>query len=537
MTAYTTQYICGGNGDAYDVQSLSLSNGSDFWYESWPMNTSDAGVRVNGYTALQNSSVWKALNVLAGDFGQLPVKLYQKTPTGRKEVVGTPEIECLRTQPNAWTLPSIYKETSMWLAALHGNSVHWIYKPNPSTIELVPLRPDRIGIEVDDELRGSFWYVYRLESGAVLAFDPSEVLHIQGLTTTGMWGMSLLDVAKNGIGGSIALDKFVNANFKNGSRPAGVIKHPSKPSDQARANLRREWNEIHQGVDNAGKVALLAEGMEYQQMAFSLEQSQVEQLRRLDRELIAAWFNLPLYKLNSLEHSSTRSNLEQQQQEYVQGSLMRWIVRHVEEWGRKLLRPEMQQAGYYYRVVTEALLRGDTQARYSAYGIAIQNRIMNPNEAREREDMEPYDGGDEFGNPAIDPIDKKAANDVDNEGGRPAGVARATALIEEKILSIIRSEMNAAKRAAGQKSFVAWADKYYGVDGGFFHLVASELQPLAEFIADVVPDVDFNYQLWASVHASESQRRLLAVFKASTSDQLQEHVKAECDTWQSRGKR
>ena len=156
----TSQFICDGSGDAYDVQALSLSNGSDFWYEQWPMNKSDSGVRVNGFTALQNSSVWKALNVLAGDFGQLPVKLYQKTPAGRKEVTGTKEIECLRTQPNAWTVPSVWKETSMWVAALWGNSISLIDRPNPKTIQLIPLKPDNITIQVDDAVRGDFWYVY-----------------------------------------------------------------------------------------------------------------------------------------------------------------------------------------------------------------------------------------------------------------------------------------------------------------------------------------------------------------------------------------
>lgn len=532
---YTTQYICDNTGDAYDVQALSLSNGSDMWYEPWQTNQSDSGVSVNGFTALQNSSVWKALNVLAGDFGQLPVKLFRKTPAGRKEVTGTPEIECLRTRPNPWTVPSVFKETSMWVAALHGNSVTWINRPNTNTIQLVPLRPDRVAIEIDDERQGEFWYVYSLENGTKVPINQEDVLHIQGLTTNGMWGLSLLDVGKNAIGGSLALEKFVNAHFKNGSRPGGVIKHPGKPSQTARDNLRREWNDIHQGVTNAGKVALLAEGMEYQQMAFTLEQSQVEQLRRLDREFVAAWFNLPLYKLNSLEHSATRANLEQQQQEYVQGSLMRWIVRHTEEWARKLLLPELQRAGYYYRVVTEALLRGDTQARYSAYGIAIQNRIMNPNEAREREDMEPYDGGDEFGNPAIDPVDKKAANDVDNKGGRPPE-SMAVGLLDAAIAHVIKTECNAVCRGVAAKDFSVWCDTYYGLDGGWFKLVAKELKPLADFVAATVGG-DFNCVLWASVHAAESQRLLAAVGEHKTKERLADAVKMECDQWVSRAKR
>lgn len=534
MNEFTSQYICGGNGDAYDVQSMTLANGADFWYDLYPNSKSDAGIRVDGMSALGNSSVWKALNVLASDFGQLPVKLFRRQGSRTVEVENVPEINCLRVAPNDWLVPSVYKETSMWVAALWGNSITWIYRPNPKSIQLIPLAPDRISVVVDSELNGQIYYQYRAENGAKIDIDKEDVLHIQGLSTNGIIGLSLLDVAKNAIGGGLALEKHQNASFANGARPSGVIEHPGKPDPKSRDMLRESWDKVHKGSDNAGKVAILWDGMKYAPITMTMESAQMEALRRLDRELVASLFNLPLYKLNSLEHSSTRSNLEQQQQEYVQGSLMRWIVRHTEEWGRKILSPEQRAQGYFYRVVVEALLRGDTQARYAAYGVAIQNRIMNPNEVREREDMEPYQGGDEYGNPAIDPMDKKAANDANNQGGRPPGSTKALALLDEKRLHIIKTETNAVLRGAASKDFRAWCDTYYGLNGGFFKLVAKELQPLAEFIAETVNDIDFDCVLWASVHAAESQRRLAGIIAAAPKERLADAIKAECDQWPAR---
>lgn len=532
--SYTNQYICGSNGDAYDVQAVSLSNGSEFWYESFGTQN-DAGVRVTGYTALGNCHVWKALNVLASDFGQLPVKLFRKQRGRSVEVENVPQIDCLRMQPNEWMVPSVYKETSMWIAALWGNSVTWINRPNPRTIQLVPLRPDRVSVQIDDELTGNFFYIYTLENGSRVAFDRQDVLHIPGLSCNGLWGMSLLDVARNVIGGGLALEKHVNRSFANGARPSGVLKHPGKMSAEGRANLRDEWNRLHQGSDNAGRVAVLWEGMDYGTIAMTMETAQVEALRRLDREFVSELFNLPLFKLNSLENSSTRANLEQQNQEYVQGSLMRWIVRHTEEWSRKLLTPEQRQQGYYYRVITEALLRGDTQARYSAYGVAIQNRIMNANEAREREDMEPYEGGDEYGNPHIDP---KAANDANNGGGRPPGATeKATVLLEAAIAHVVKTEINAVCRGAASKDFRAWCDTYYGVDGGWYKLVAKELKPLADFIAIVASEVTFDVVMWAAVHGAESQRLLSDLQKRTAKERLADTVKTECDQWPLRAKR
>lgn len=525
---YTNQFICGNNGDAYDVVALSLSNGSDFWYEPFAGWQNDSGVRVTGYTALGNCHVWKALNVLASDFGQLPVKLYRKQGGKSIEVEGTPEINCLRVEPNAWTVPSVYKETSMWVAALWGNSLTWIYRPNPRSMQLISLRPDRVTVQIDDEIRGDFYYVYTLENGTKIPLDREEVLHIPGLSANGIWGLSLLDVAKNVIGGGLALEKHVNTSFANGARPGGVLKHPGKISLEAQSNLRNQWNAIHQGAANAHKVAILQEGMDFQAIATSMESAQVEALRRLDREFVAELFNLPLFKLNSLEHSATRSNLEQQNQEYVQGSLMRWIVRHTEEWGRKLLSPEQRKQGYYYRVITEALLRGDTQTRYAAYGVAIQNRIMNPNEAREKEDMEPYDGGDEYGNPNIDP---KAANDANNGGGRPP----ANLLIQERLSQIVKTEVNDVTRAPdASRNFVKWVDDYYRADGGFGRLCLKVLAPFVESLHSLSQDVTFDWSAWSISHAAESKRLLLKLCDQSTQATLRDAISEECNTWNAR---
>ena len=538
------QFVCGNNGDAFEITNQAVavrsqaspmaaagfSSGADFWYEPFGMRN-DTGVRVNGYTALGNCHVWKALNVLAGDIGQLPVKLFRKTGGKSVEVENVPEINCLRVEPNPWTLPSVWKETSMWVAALFGNSLSWVYRPNPRTIRLIPLRADRIKINNDSELTGDFWYTYTLEDGTTLDFDREEVIHIQGLSSNGIWGLSLLDVARNVIGQTLAIDKHVNVSFKNGNRPSGVVQHPGKPSTEARQNFRGEWNEIHQGVDNAHKVALLAEGMTYQPLATTMEASQVEELRRLDRQFIASLFGLPLFKLNSLEDSATRSNLEQQNQEYLQGSLMRWLNRYAEEFGRKLLTSQQRLEGYYFRWITEALLRGDTPSRFSAYGVAIQNRIMNPNEVREKEDMPPYEGGDEYGNPNIDP---KAQNDASNAGGRPPGSESADSAIARKLVDVVRTECNSVLRGAESENFLKWVDAYYGADGGWWQLVEKSLKPLAVLICEILDGYEFDADGWAARHAAESKRLLLKMCDQTVQDRLAESVKAECETWATR---
>ncbi len=50
----------------------------------------------------------------------------------------------------------------------------------------------------------------------------------------------------------------------------------------------------------------------------------------------------------------------------------------------------------YFKLNMDGLLRGDMQSRYTAYQIGIQNGIVNPNEVRRKEDLDAYEGGNDY---------------------------------------------------------------------------------------------------------------------------------------------
>ena len=60
------------------------------------------------------------------------------------------------------------------------------------------------------------------------------------------------------------------------------------------------------------------------------------------------------------------------------------------------LLTEDQKKNYFAKFSTGGLLRGDTAARTAYYSGMVNIEAMNPNEVRELEDMNPYEGGDEY---------------------------------------------------------------------------------------------------------------------------------------------
>jgi len=62
---------------------------------------------------------------------------------------------------------------------------------------------------------------------------------------------------------------------------------------------------------------------------------------------------------------------------------------------RDLLTPE-ERKKYYAKFNIDGLLRGDFKTRMEGFQIGVNAEILSPNEAREKIDMNPYEGGDEF---------------------------------------------------------------------------------------------------------------------------------------------
>ena len=373
----------------------------DWFFTDMMTLPTQTGESINVLKSLSHGPLWQGINILAGDLGQLPLQLMRRefrddhlyTYRDRE----SPEAVVFSKTPNQISTPSNWKELALSQAILWGNHLSLIER-RPGIIELQPLPPDRVKAEIVMP-QYELVYTVRGPDEKELTLRPDQVFHIQGLTSNGYWGYSLVSIARNVLGHGLALQKHGNAVFANGARPSGVLEHPQRLSPEASTNLRSEWNSIHQGTDNMARIAVLQEGMKFSPMSVSNEDAQWLEARRFDREMVASLLNLPAYKLNSLENSSVRANLEEQAREYFNTSLSRWLNRFVEEAQRKVLNERQKRSNYFYKWQTAAFLKGDVDSRYKAYSMALTNRIMSANEVRALEELNPYEGGDVYENP------------------------------------------------------------------------------------------------------------------------------------------
>ncbi|MDQ9765470.1 phage portal protein, partial [Acinetobacter baumannii] len=73
--------------------------------------------------------------------------------------------------------------------------------------------------------------------------------------------------------------------FANGATPGGVLEHPGVLKDPAK--VRDSWHKVYGGSRNAGKVAVLEEGMKYQQIGIPPEEAQFLETRKFQINEIA----------------------------------------------------------------------------------------------------------------------------------------------------------------------------------------------------------------------------------------------------------
>ena len=367
---------------------------NSYHFSGWPFvfGKSAAGAKVNEFTAMQTTAVYACVRILAESIAGLPLHVYEYRGNGKERVPGHPLYFLLHDSPNPEMTSFIFRETAMIHLLLWGNSFSQIIRDGMRrVVGLYPLLPNRMS--VDRHEHGELVYTYtpmsdsnpNLKSGQSIKLRREDVLHIPGLGFDGLVGYSPIAMARNAVGMTLACEEYGSSFFANGARPGGVLKHPGVLKDPSK--LRESWQAVYGGTANTGKVVVLEEGVDYQQISIPPEEAQFLETRKFQIDEIARLYRVPPHMIGDLEKSSF-NNIEQQSLEYVKYTLNPWVVRWEQSLQKALLLPS-EQKRYFIKFNVDGLLRGDYQSRMQGYSIGRQNGWLSANDIREMENMNP----------------------------------------------------------------------------------------------------------------------------------------------------
>lgn len=360
---------------------------------SFFMGLSQAGKPVNERTALQMTTVYACVRVISETIASLPLHIYRYTDAGKERDYKHPLYRILHDEPNSEMTSFVFRETLMTHLLLWGNAYAQIIRNGRGDVAaLYPLLPDRM--RVDRNEVGQLFYEYT-KDGVIHSLKPWDVLHVPGLGFDGIMGYSPIAVSKNAIGLAIAAEEYGSKFFSNGATPTGVLTHPGKVGNPSA--LRTSWNEAYGGSKNAGRVAILEEGMKFEKVSIPNDEAQFLESRKFQVSEICRIYRVPPHMIGDLE-KATFSNIEHQAISFATHTIRPWAVRWEQAMNRALL-PERDKAAHFIKFNLDGLQRGDYKTRMEGYAIGRQNGWLNANDIRELEDLNPIpaeEGGEEY---------------------------------------------------------------------------------------------------------------------------------------------
>jgi HK97 family phage portal protein len=474
---------------------------SDWWYASQPAGMSIAGTYISPERAMTLSAVWAAVKIIAEGLASLPLIVYEKTgENARQRAPRHPLYDVLRWQPNASQTAYEFWEMLAGHVALRGNAYARIVDGRRGFADqLVPLHPSRVRPERVPS--GAVVYQYTDQWGTPETLLADEVMHLRGLSSDGLKGLSVVEHGLTSFGAALAADQYAARFFANGATPTGVAQHPLTLSEPAQERLRTQI-EAHVSGGGQHGVLVLEEGLQWQSVGFNPEQTQLLLTREFGVRDVARWFGVPLHRLADIK-TPTHASIEAFGIEQVLYTFRPWAIRFEQAVRRDLiLAPDR----FFAEFLLTALLRGDSKARSEFYTSAIQTGWMNRNEVRELENMNPAAGLDTF----LEPLNMAGAGDQRARRGSSASAprdTRATLIAFEAAQRLVRKEVAAATKAGSR----------YATDG------AGWSTWLREFYQEHAGHV---------AQALKLPRQVALDYAARQAEQLEQHGLKAMDDWE-----
>lgn len=354
-----------------------------------------AGEFVSPHTAEALPAVLNAVNVIAQAVASMPCYLFEVTTDGRKRIENHSVEYLLNEMPNRNQTPYQLKEVMMRHLLLNGNAyavIGWNSKGQPET--LTPFPP--YAVNVQRTLKGDYLYQITDLNGKVKNYFQDEILHLRHASNDGFMGRSPITVCREAVGLGLAQQRHGSAVMKNGLMAGGIVT-TSEWLDQTKGQKALEALKRYQGAKNAGKTPLLEGGMDYKQLGMSNQDAEWLGSRKFTIEDIARIFNISPIFLQDYSHSSY-ANFSEASRAFLGQTLRPHLVNFEQQLKDALMidLTSKSRKRYVIEFDTSDLLRTNQQERFASYDTAIKCGILSPNEARKREGLLPYVGGDEF---------------------------------------------------------------------------------------------------------------------------------------------
>lgn len=387
-------------------------------------------------TVLAHHAVYACITLISSDIGKLAMRLIARDPEGIWNETESSAFSPVLRRPNRYQNRIQFKEWWISSKLIRGNTYALKQRDARNVVTaLYVLDASRVEVLVSDECS----VFYRLNTDNLsgieesLTVPASEIIHDRMnclfhplIGTSPIWA--------NGASAnqSLEIQKNQHKFFSNGSKPGGVLAAPGAISEETAKRLQKHWDERY-GGENAGRVAVVGDGLKFEPMRMNAVDSQLIEQLQWSAKVICSTFHVPGYMVG-VEDPPNYNNIEALSQQYYAQCLQSLI----ESFELCMTEGLGLPTEYGVQLDLDGLLRMDTATQYKALGEGIGAGLLAPNEARKRINLESKQGGDtpylqqqNYSLAALDKRDALLAQDPSPEDEVSQALKSVKKLLEE----------------------------------------------------------------------------------------------------------
>ena len=352
---------------------------------------------INTDRVLANWAVYSCLSLIAADLGKMRLKLVELGDDGIWREARSAAFSPVIKKPNAYqTRQKFIEAWALSKLGPAGNTYVLKERDGSGLVRAMHvLDPWRVTplIAPNGDVFYRLAQDYLAEiTDEVEAIPASEIIHdratclfhpLVGVSPIYACGLA----AQQGLSIQSNSDQF----FRNRSMPGGIITAPHEISDPTAERLKREWSTRFTG-DNAGKTAVLGDGMKYEAFAPTARESQMTEQLQLTARAIASAYHVPPFKIG-LETLPAGQKVEDMNRIYY-ADCLQTLIEAIEALLDEGLGLDASGKRYGTEFEVDDLARMDNATMIDALGKAVGGGWMSPDEARAKQNLAPVDGGD-----------------------------------------------------------------------------------------------------------------------------------------------
>jgi len=297
-----------------------------------------AGVDVGEGSALGISALYRAVSLISGTLGTLPLRTLRDTGDGMRQRVGS-----FLDNPGGreGPTPLEWMETAVAYALLHGDCfARHIFGGAGQIMALELVHPLCVSVDRAPDRPGGKLFKMHTETGEVVEYDARTMTQIPALSMDGLRGLGLITIARNSLGTAIAGDRSAARMFANGAQIAGMVTPDEDVDPDEVKAISREIEAKVSGWENTGRIPVVNRKLKFTPWTMTAKDAQFLESRAFSVQEVARWTGVPATLLMDPSAVSTwGSGVEVQYRGLGRFTLHPWAVRFEQRLSRLLPNP------------------------------------------------------------------------------------------------------------------------------------------------------------------------------------------------------